>query len=258
MRSEKVTGTSLPLDVFELIQQNQDKCPSTRTPAFTDLWRAGMQAFDLLGIGWLVCDSAGRLLGSNPLASRILSTQDGRPLNIIDHASEAAMLGKGQLAEAVERAIGTVPRNGANSSDICFVTRRGVGKRALTVVVRRVETNSASGEGSRPVALVLIMDPSWSAGTAESDLQQVYGFTPREAALATLLMDGHTLHDCGKRLGISRSTVCSHLKRMFKKTRVHRQSEMISLLLKTVGLVGFRERQRNLCYLLGKDLSSIQ
>jgi len=257
MRSERLTVTSSTRDVFELIRPNEDACSATQ-PHVTELWRAGMQAFDLLGIGWLVCDSTGRLLGSNPLASRILSTRDGLRINIIDDASDAATLSNGQLEEAVRRAVETVPRDDASSKNVCFVTKRAAGKQALTVVVRRVRTNSPSADHLRPVALVLILDPSWSAGTAESDLQHVYGFTAREAALAAMLMDGHSLHDCSTRLGISRSTASTHLKRMFRKTRVHRQSEMVSLLLKTVGLVAFRDRERNLCHLLGMDLSSIQ
>lgn len=257
MRSERATGVSSASDVLELIRPNEDAC-SAIPPDVTELWRAGMQAFDLLGIGWLVCDSTGRLLGSNPLAGRILSTQDAPRLNIIDNAPNATMVSKGQLADAVRRALEAVPRHDANLNNVCFVTKQPAGKQALTVVVRRVDTNSSSEDNAQPVALVLIIDPSWSAGTAESDLQHIYGFTPREAAIAAMLMDGHSLRDCSKRLGISRSTACTHLKRMFKKTRVHRQSEMVALLLKTVGLVASRDRDRNLCHLLGMDLSSIQ
>jgi DNA-binding CsgD family transcriptional regulator len=217
-----------------------------------------MQAFDLLGIGWLVCDSAGRLLGSNPLASRILSSRAGLRLSILEDVPDATAQSKRLLADAVKRAIEAVPIENENPGAVCFVTERGAGKRALTVMVRRVGTNSASESSSRPVALAFILDPQWSSGTADSELRKIYGFTEREAALAAMLMNGDSVQDCCKQMQMKRSTARSHLKRMFKKMRVRRQSEMVSVLLKTVGMVAFRRQERNLCFLLSKDLSSIQ
>jgi hypothetical protein len=51
-----------------------------------------------------------------------------------------------------------------------------------------------------------------------------------------LLMQGDELEECCRELAIRRSTGCTHLKRLFKKTGVHRQSQLVTLLLKSIGL----------------------
>ena len=70
-----------------------------------------------------------------------------------------------------------------------------------------------------------------------SELRELYGFTRAEARLANLLMEGNSLEKCCHQLGIGRTTACSHLQQLFKKTGVRRQSQLVSLLFKSVGLV---------------------
>ena len=38
-------------------------------------------------------------------------------------------------------------------------------------------------------------------------------------------------------LGICLSTGCSHLRKMFKKTKTHRQGELVALLLRSIGVL---------------------
>jgi DNA-binding CsgD family transcriptional regulator len=70
----------------------------------------------------------------------------------------------------------------------------------------------------------------------ELELRQLFGFSSMEARLAMLLIQGDELEECCQELGIRRSTGCTHLKRLFKKTGVHRQSQLVTLLLKSIGL----------------------
>jgi DNA-binding CsgD family transcriptional regulator len=63
-----------------------------------------------------------------------------------------------------------------------------------------------------------------------------------EACLANLLMQGKALDECCSLLGIRRSTARTHLQHLFEKVGVQRQSELVSLLLKSIGLVGAATR----------------
>jgi len=77
----------------------------------------------------------------------------------------------------------------------------------------------------------------------------LYGLTSTEACLANLLMEGKTLDECCQSLGIRRSTARTHLQHLFEKVGVQRQSELVSLLLKSIGLVrtaGKRGKGRNI------------
>lgn len=205
-----------------------------------ELWRAGMQALELLGIGWLVCDADGRVLGANRIASRILETRDGLRLN--SKGALATTRGRPDLlAEAVQRAaMGSVSKKQKNRGTALTVSRT-LGKGSLALWVRPVGATSTTAGSALSAALVLIVDPSLSVPTTETHLRQLHGFTAREACLARLLMDGSTLDHSCRELRISRSTACTHLRRLFKKAHVRRQSELVSVLLKTVGLVRLRE-----------------
>jgi DNA-binding CsgD family transcriptional regulator len=89
-----------------------------------------------------------------------------------------------------------------------------------------------------PATLLFILDPEIPVETVEAELRQLYGLTSTEACLANLLMDGKALDECCTALGIRRSTARTHLQHLFEKLGVQRQSELVSLLLKSIGLVG--------------------
>jgi len=63
-----------------------------------------------------------------------------------------------------------------------------------------------------------------------------------EACLANLLMQGKALDECCRLLDIRRSTARTHLQHLFEKVGVQRQSELVSLLLKSIGLEGAASR----------------
>src|ERR1700740_1726487 len=88
-----------------------------------------------------------------------------------------------------------------------------------------------------PAILLFILDPEISVETVETELRQLYGLTAMEASLAQLLMEGNALYECCSLLGIRRSTARTHLQHLFEKVGVQRQSELVSLLLKSIGLV---------------------
>jgi DNA-binding CsgD family transcriptional regulator len=57
----------------------------------------------------------------------------------------------------------------------------------------------------------------------------LYGLTPAEARIAELLVGGATPAQVATELGLRGSTVKTHLLRVYEKTGVHRQSDLIRL-----------------------------
>jgi DNA-binding CsgD family transcriptional regulator len=207
--------------------------------SFCQLSIVGLEALDVLGIGFVVCSGSGRLLLANRTAEGILKDRDGLKLDsdgVLDTTQESSP----KFVEVVRRAIAMTP-SGRGAGGAALAVRRASGRRALTVLVRSVNQASQTDASTRPAALVLILDPALSVKTAEIELGQLYGLSLAEARLANLLMDGKTLNDCAYELGIRRSTAQAHLKHLFKKTRVRRQSKLVSLLLRSIGLARLRE-----------------
>lgn len=58
-----------------------------------------------------------------------------------------------------------------------------------------------------------------------------FGFTPAASLVAEHLTRGFTVHEIAQQLGITVETVRCHLKQAFAKARVHRQAELVALLL---------------------------
>jgi DNA-binding CsgD family transcriptional regulator len=67
-------------------------------------------------------------------------------------------------------------------------------------------------------------------GHRERRLRDEYDLTPTEVRVAMHLGDGGTVASCAEAFGIAESTVRSHLKAVFAKTGVRRQSQLQTLL----------------------------
>lgn len=86
----------------------------------------------------------------------------------------------------------------------------------------------ARGEGD--LALVLLHDPDRRSRPDPEALRRVHGLTPAEARLAAALCDGLTLADHALREGVSQTTLKSHLKAVFGKLEVNRQTDLVGRL----------------------------
>jgi DNA-binding CsgD family transcriptional regulator len=196
---------------------------------------AGLEAMDLLGVGLILCNVFGQLLVANQSAEQFLASRDGLELNS-DGVLCAIRPCRTPVEELVQRAGSAVLDREIVNKDAALSVPRAANKRPLTLLVRSVARSSKAVNSAQPAALVLILDSSLPVQTIVVELQQLYGLTSTEARLANLLMEGEALDNCCDRLGICRSTGCTHLKRIFKKTGVRRQSELVTLLLKSIGL----------------------
>jgi DNA-binding CsgD family transcriptional regulator len=199
------------------------------------LLMAGFEALELLNIGLIVTNSAGHLLLANRTAEQILKSRDG--LELTPSGCLATSKGKnGPLGELGQQA-GKIPLPGSAKNEAVLALQRPSGKRPLTLLVRSANRKASAPDNGGPATLVFILDPELPVEAAESELRQLYGLTAAETRLANLLLEGNTLEDCCDQLGIRRSTACSHLQHLFKKTGVQKQSQLVSLLFKTIGLV---------------------
>jgi DNA-binding CsgD family transcriptional regulator len=81
-----------------------------------------------------------------------------------------------------------------------------------------------------PVAVLLITDPEQSEPASTDLLIQLYGLTPKEAALAAKLSEGKSVEQAAEELTISYETARTHLRRVFGKTETSRQTELLLLM----------------------------
>jgi DNA-binding CsgD family transcriptional regulator len=79
-------------------------------------------------------------------------------------------------------------------------------------------------------AIVVFVDPDERRAAPESLLRFGFSLTPAEARLASRLATGASLEDISDEMGISKLTGRTHLKRIFAKLGIGRQSELVALL----------------------------
>ena len=106
----------------------------------------------------------------------------------------------------------------------------------ISVVPIRRETDIFAFEiGAEHTALIRVRDGERSGAIPAQRLQEAFGLTHTEARVAVQLLSGREPRRAAQQLGISYYTVRGHLARMFDKTGVHRQSELVQLLTRVIG-----------------------
>jgi len=206
------------------------------------MFRVGLDALSHLHIGLILCDSAARVIGANRVAESILSARDG-----MERSADGVLCATHQADPSLASRVEQVARRSRSAETteemIVFALTRGNARRPLSVFLRASHKALRKSLSQKRAVLVLVLDSSLPVGVPEPELRQLYGFTTSEARLANLLMEGKGLGQCCQELGIRRSTGCTHLRGLFKKTRVHRQSELVALLLKSIGLARLGTRR---------------
>ncbi|RYF13819.1 MAG: helix-turn-helix transcriptional regulator [Comamonadaceae bacterium] len=85
--------------------------------------------------------------------------------------------------------------------------------------------------GLRPVVMLLFYHPGSAPAIDGSLLYAVFGLTPAESRIATLLAEGLSLKQIAQAQGTQHDTVRKQLRSIYQKTATNRQPELIRLLL---------------------------
>ncbi len=112
-----------------------------------------------------------------------------------------------------------------------FPIGRGEGREPYRAGVFPLRREAAPHGGARAVLVVEDPDrPEASPETEAEFLARAFGLTGAEARFAVRIGSGASLPEAADALGIARSTAKTHLARVFDKTDVRRQAELVRLL----------------------------
>ena len=184
-----------------------------------------LAAFDCLAENVIVLSGRAQVAFANAGAKRILALKDGLRIerSTLRGADPAAT---SLLAEAV--AAVTAPDG---PDEVAVHLPRPSRCPPLQVRVRRTAGAAEASGTPNARAVLLIQQPEpehlvdgWSVG-------RIYGLTARELDVAVLLARGCDLRSTAAELGMSYQTARFHLRRVFAKTDLHRQSDLVRLVL---------------------------
>lgn len=172
----------------------------------------------------------GRIHSANAAARAILSRADGLCTQggvlTAMHPDDARRLAA-RLMAALAQARAAADRPAPRSSSNVVVRReRGAPLEVVFLPITEVSAFAPSGH-----VMAVIYDPDRAVMLDEDLVARMYGLTATEAEVAVALATGRSLTNIAADRGCSEQTVRTHLKRIFGKTGLTRQTELVRVLL---------------------------
>ena len=205
--------------------------------ALSDAEALGSSLTDLLDnhrFGVIQLDRQGRILVANDCARGLLRQGDG----LFDR--DGCLLARrkadnAELQRLVARALGPSGMKAAGGS--MTVGQRS--KRMRLVVHLNPVAERPWEHPSRSVAaLVLVADAERPARVDPGIVAAALGLTPSESRLAVMLAAGYSVRTIAARTERTEGTVRWHLQKIYHKTHISRQAELVRLVLSLEGVPG--------------------
>ena len=178
------------------------------------IWRCNREAERIMAEGGEIDGQGGKLVARRPIDNAALQ-------RLIAGAVETAH-GRGG-----DGGVGGGVGGGGGSMALA----KRAGPRPYAVLVAPVSEQAALLSLSGPAVVVLLTDPDHAPETPAQLLRRVYGLTRKEAQLALALAGGASLSDAAEGLRIAEGTARRHLAAIFARTGIHRQAELVRLIL---------------------------
>jgi DNA-binding NarL/FixJ family response regulator len=182
-----------------------------------------LATLDRLPNGVVVVDGGPNVVFTNQRGAEFLAAHDGLSI------SPGGQVRTNRTKETAElnRLIRLAVDIGASSVPHALSVSRDGSDRPLSVVVAPLPSQDAS----HPVAVLLISAPELQKLPSVETVSRLFDLTDAEARLAIALGEGHNIEDAAAMMGITVSSARTYLKRVFSKTDVSRQAELVRLIL---------------------------
>jgi CRP-like cAMP-binding protein/DNA-binding CsgD family transcriptional regulator len=186
------------------------------------------EVLDRLPMGVVLVDSNKKILLINQSAQRV--TDQGNALLMKrDEIHAVNRSDNRKLQELIGKVSGASIESARKSGGALMVSRGS--ERSIPLLISPLRSREYSFENRAAVAAIFISDPDLAIPEPQEVLRKLYGLTPMEARLSSELLQGRNVTQVAGGLNIKVNTVRSHLKSIFLKTGVNRQSDLIRILL---------------------------
>lgn len=181
-------------------------------------------ALNRVSVGLVIIGESDQIIWTNDTADRIGSARDGLSISAgklhCEHAADNTKL----------RSLIKAARVAHDTTFAANFWRPGA-ERDWSVMVIANPEHSTVKDGVVPDIGVFIRDTSNRATLDPKVLKELFNFTHSEIRLAISLTAGASVEEAANELGIKLATVRVHLRSMFGKVGVHRQSELMRRIL---------------------------
>jgi DNA-binding CsgD family transcriptional regulator len=190
---------------------------------------AAIGVLDRFPTAIVAVNSDAKVILANRAADAILKRGDG--LKSRDGLRTASRAETVKLRDAIA-AVCKQQDSGISKTETVIQISRPSGAKPLEVLVSPLPSQSALKRGGAAAA-VFITDPEEGAALDGRALRELFGLTPAEIRLCMALVEGKSVEEYAQESAISSNTARTYVKRIYSKTGVRRQSELVRLLLKS-------------------------
>ncbi|MCP9757851.1 helix-turn-helix transcriptional regulator [Aquitalea sp. S1-19] len=199
------------------------------------------EAVSRMMVATIILDEKGQVLQSNQIASELLAEGDGLKVYqgklVASYSTESREL-QNMITQNLARQQKPIAAAGTPAMVEAMSLSRPSGRVNLGVVVKAVPSNEWIGGKQRPAVMVYVRDAEKKSEVPLKVTQQLFGLTPAESTLAVHLANGLSLEEAAEELGIRHNTARAHLRSIFSKTGVRRQTELVRIMLNSVSALG--------------------
>lgn len=201
----------------------------------SEISRTLSMILDMLSVHVMVLTPELRIRYANEGARALISSGDGVVLRgseiRFSDPRDNAILNDWVSSAATAR----LPHRARNRS--LFTVHRPGNRRPFAGSAWRFPTSGKCGDSNSWSAVLFLVDPECAPPPRCMELGLLFDLSRREAEIALGLYDGLTLKETAKDLGIGINTAKTHLARVFEKTGVSRQQQLIRLIQQTFPVV---------------------
>jgi DNA-binding NarL/FixJ family response regulator len=196
----------------------------------------GLATLNRIPMGVVVVDAEASILFMNSLGREYLASGDGLTM------SPAGLCRASRPVETAElhRLVKLVVNAGGEALAHALAVTREEADRPLSVVIAPLPAEHNNGR----VAVLLIADPERQTLPSVDTVAKLFDLTDAEARLALALSEGQRIEDAAEKLGITLNSARTYLKRIFSKTDVTRQAELVRLILAAPTLLNLGATKR--------------
>ena len=191
---------------------------------------------DHFSVGTILLDDSGRLLRMNHVAERVLRMRDGLSLHE-GRLCTGDRDSSEKLARLIEESLAAQNARVPSVVEALRVERPS-GKGHIGLLIRPVPAAQWSDAKAGPAVAVFIGQPDDRPVVSPEILQNLFAFTRAEASVASQLAEGLSVEDTARNLGISIHTARAHVRSLFSKTGVSRQTELVLHIVRSAASLG--------------------
>ena len=185
-----------------------------------------------LMVGVVVLDQDGLVIECNPAAKTVLEAKDG--LAVVGKQLEASYADDNRRLQTLVREALVTSHTGKVALNEAMSVSRPSGRLGWGLIVQRIASTQWTEGKQRPSVAVFVRDTEGRVDPPVRLAQQLFQLTPAETALAIQLANGLSLEEAAEMLNIKRNTARAHLRSIFSKTGVRRQTELVRIFLNSV------------------------